>query len=44
MDAWKSYMMEVLKKFKSADKSNWHHRMGVKVCLPLPAVLSSSKN
>ncbi|KAJ6083031.1 hypothetical protein N7467_007166 [Penicillium canescens] len=30
MDAWKSYMMEVLRKFKSADKSNWHHRMGVK--------------
>ncbi|KAJ5749207.1 uncharacterized protein N7511_010903 [Penicillium nucicola] len=30
MDAWNSYMMEVLRKFKSADKSNWHHRMGVK--------------
>ncbi|KAJ5736030.1 Tetratricopeptide-like helical [Penicillium malachiteum] len=30
MDAWKPYILEVIKKFKSADKSNWHHRMSAK--------------
>ncbi|KAJ5773955.1 Tetratricopeptide-like helical [Penicillium paradoxum] len=30
MEGWNPYMLEVLRKFKSADKSNWHHRMGVK--------------
>ncbi|QQK41148.1 Tetratricopeptide-like helical [Penicillium digitatum] len=30
MDGWNSYILEVLRKYKSADKSNWHHRMGVK--------------
>ncbi|CAG7961273.1 unnamed protein product [Penicillium nalgiovense] len=30
MDGWDTYILEVLRKYKSADKSNWHHRMGVK--------------
>lgn len=30
-DGWKPYILEVIRKFKSADKSNWHHRMSVKV-------------
>ncbi|KAI2792835.1 Histone transcription regulator 3 [Penicillium oxalicum] len=29
-DEWKPYIVEVVRKFKSADKSNWHHRMSVK--------------
>jgi hypothetical protein len=31
MDGWKPYILEVVRKFKSADKSNWHHRMSAKV-------------
>lgn len=38
MDGWKPYLLEVLRKFKSADKSNWHHRMSVKVSLSLVLV------
>ncbi|CAI7642657.1 unnamed protein product [Penicillium crustosum] len=30
MEGWNPYILEVLRKYKSADKSNWHHRMGVK--------------
>lgn len=30
-EGWKPYILEVIKKFKTADKSNWHHRMGAKV-------------
>ncbi|KAJ5130462.1 Tetratricopeptide-like helical [Penicillium bovifimosum] len=30
IEGWNSYILEVIRKFKSADKSNWHHRMGVK--------------
>ncbi|KAJ5643647.1 Tetratricopeptide-like helical [Penicillium longicatenatum] len=30
MEGWKPYILEVIKKFKSADKSNWHHRMSSK--------------
>ncbi|CAG8233081.1 unnamed protein product [Penicillium salamii] len=30
LERWNPYIMEVLKKFKSADKSNWHHRMSTK--------------
>ncbi|KAJ5944140.1 hypothetical protein N7516_004308 [Penicillium verrucosum] len=30
MEGWNQYILEVLRKYKSADKSNWHHRMGVK--------------
>ncbi|KAJ5723451.1 Tetratricopeptide-like helical [Penicillium malachiteum] len=30
LDGWKPYILEVIKKFKSADKSNWHHRMSAK--------------
>ncbi|KAJ5236653.1 hypothetical protein N7489_006744 [Penicillium chrysogenum] len=30
MEGWNTYILEVLRKYKSADKSNWHHRMGVK--------------
>ncbi|KAJ5105866.1 Tetratricopeptide-like helical [Penicillium alfredii] len=30
IEGWKPYILEVLRKFKSADKSNWHHRMNVK--------------
>lgn len=30
-DGWKKYLLEVIKRFKSADKSNWHHRMSAKV-------------
>ncbi|KAJ5293749.1 hypothetical protein PENANT_c002G02060 [Penicillium antarcticum] len=50
MDAWNSYMMEVLRKFKSADKSNWHHRMGVKAAhlvydgQPNPAAAIAAKH
>lgn len=29
-DGWKKYLLEVIKRFKSADKSNWHHRMSAK--------------
>lgn len=31
IDGWKPYILEVVKKFKTADKSNWHHRMSAKV-------------
>lgn len=34
MEGWNPYILEVLRKYKSADKSNWHHRMGVKVYDP----------
>ncbi|EAW09850.1 putative transcriptional corepressor of histone genes (Hir3) [Aspergillus clavatus NRRL 1] len=27
---WKPYIMEVLRRLKHADKSNWHHRMAVR--------------
>ncbi|OOQ82927.1 Histone transcription regulator 3 like protein [Penicillium brasilianum] len=30
MEGWKPYILEVVRKFKSADKSNWHHRMSAK--------------
>ncbi|KAJ5103497.1 hypothetical protein N7532_004026 [Penicillium argentinense] len=30
MEGWKPYILEVIKRFKSADKSNWHHRMSAK--------------
>ncbi|KAJ5684088.1 Tetratricopeptide-like helical [Penicillium maclennaniae] len=30
IEGWKPYILEVIKKFKSADKSNWHHRMSAK--------------
>ncbi|KAJ5918714.1 Tetratricopeptide-like helical [Penicillium verhagenii] len=30
LEGWKPYVLEVIKKFKSADKSNWHHRMSSK--------------
>ncbi|KAJ5352648.1 Tetratricopeptide-like helical [Penicillium brevicompactum] len=30
LEGWNPYILEVLKKFKSADKSNWHHRMSSK--------------
>ncbi|KAJ5887808.1 hypothetical protein N7495_007849 [Penicillium taxi] len=29
-EGWTPYILEVIKKFKSADKSNWHHRMSAK--------------
>ncbi|KAF7719747.1 Uncharacterized protein PECH_005692 [Penicillium ucsense] len=29
-EGWRPYILEVIRKFKSADKSNWHHRMSVK--------------
>lgn len=35
IEGWKPYMLEVIKRFKSADKSNWHHRMSAKVCTTL---------
>ncbi|RAK98284.1 putative transcriptional corepressor of histone genes (Hir3) [Aspergillus ibericus CBS 121593] len=28
--AWKRYILDVLRNLKSADKSNWHHRMAVR--------------
>ncbi|PYH93656.1 hypothetical protein BO71DRAFT_354916 [Aspergillus ellipticus CBS 707.79] len=28
--SWKRYVIEVLRNLKSADKSNWHHRMAVR--------------
>lgn len=31
IDGWKPYILDVIRKFKSADKSNWHHRMSAKV-------------
>ncbi|KAI4166349.1 MAG: hypothetical protein LQ342_000239 [Letrouitia transgressa] len=27
LDGWESYILQVLKALRSADKSNWHHRM-----------------
>ncbi|KAJ5266964.1 Tetratricopeptide-like helical [Penicillium angulare] len=30
MEGWKPYALEIIKKFKHADKSNWHHRMSAK--------------
>ncbi|KAJ5137265.1 hypothetical protein N7526_003498 [Penicillium atrosanguineum] len=30
IQGWKTYILEVIKKFKSGDKSNWHHRMSAK--------------
>ncbi|KAJ5692853.1 hypothetical protein N7462_002276 [Penicillium macrosclerotiorum] len=30
IEGWKPYILEVIRKFKSADKSNWHHRMSAK--------------
>ncbi|KAJ5577670.1 uncharacterized protein N7459_006634 [Penicillium hispanicum] len=30
MEGWKLYILEVIRKFKNADKSNWHHRMSAK--------------
>ncbi|KAJ6166870.1 hypothetical protein N7470_002317 [Penicillium chermesinum] len=30
LEGWKPYVLEVIKKFKTADKSNWHHRMSAK--------------
>jgi hypothetical protein len=31
IDGWKPYILDVIRKFKTADKSNWHHRMSAKV-------------
>ncbi|KAJ5625771.1 hypothetical protein N7510_002080 [Penicillium lagena] len=30
IQTWKAYILEVIRKFKSADKSNWHHRMSAR--------------
>ncbi|CAG7930323.1 unnamed protein product [Penicillium olsonii] len=30
LEGWNPFILEVLKKFRSADKSNWHHRMSTK--------------
>lgn len=35
IEGWKPYILEVVKKFKTADKSNWHHRMSAKVQYPI---------
>jgi hypothetical protein len=32
-DGWVSFMLDVLKKLRAADKSNWHHRMVVRSAL-----------
>lgn len=29
---WDTYVTQVLKALRSADKSNWHHRMAARVC------------
>lgn len=30
-EAWKPYILEVLKNLRNADKSNWHHRIVARV-------------
>ncbi|KAJ5155873.1 Tetratricopeptide-like helical [Penicillium capsulatum] len=30
IEGWKPYVLEIIRKFKGADKSNWHHRMSSK--------------
>jgi hypothetical protein len=37
---WKPYILDVIKKFKSGDKSNWHHRMSAKVQTPITPSMS----
>jgi hypothetical protein len=37
-------MLEVIKRFKSADKSNWHHRMSAKVCSIHPQSIFTGVN
>ena len=37
LDDWEPYILAVLKALRSADKSNWHHRMVVKVFGPVTA-------
>lgn len=27
LDTWDTYVLQILKKLRSADKANWHHRM-----------------
>ena len=27
LDTWEPYILQILKKLRSADKANWHHRM-----------------
>lgn len=29
---WEQYILAVLKAMRAADKSNWHHRLVVRVC------------
>lgn len=31
---WEQFILAVLKAMRSADKSNWHHRLVVRVCAP----------
>ncbi len=33
IDTWESYILQVLKALRTADKSNWHHRMVARVGL-----------
>ena len=31
-DDWSSYILQIIKALRSADKANWHHRMVARVC------------
>ena len=31
-DDWPSYILQIIKALRSADKANWHHRMVARVC------------
>ena len=34
VDSWESYILQVIKALRSADKANWHHRMVARVGFP----------
>ena len=38
-DDWPSYILQIIKALRSADKANWHHRMVARVCFDYSTIL-----
>ncbi|KAH0562228.1 hypothetical protein GP486_003076 [Trichoglossum hirsutum] len=43
LDTWDTYVLQILKKLRSADKANWHHRMTDRVSNYKPNVFRGSQ-
>lgn len=39
LESWKPFILGVLKQLQNADKSNWHHRIVLRVCFHISLVM-----